>query len=239
MVVDEHTLVMSRVLGTGYKLSNNAILRCFHIGARPSVRLDDRSRMSREVHVRFWESARVRSPRATRQPLYRQHQRLAREGITLARATLSNITHRAIALLEPIVDAQLRHILLSRILAIDETPIKAGRKEKGTMRVGWYWPIYGLDDEVAFTFSRSRGSQHLLDTLNGFNGTILPDGHSAYRRYATVVAGTAHAQCWTHTRREFVKSEKDEPEAVDEALELIGALFLVEAHIRDKNMDLA
>jgi transposase len=173
------------------------------------------------------------------QPLYRQHQRLGREGITLARATLSNVAHRAIALLEPIHDAQLRHILLSRILAIDETPIKAGRKEKGTMRLGWYWPIYGLDDEVAFTFSHSRGSKHLLSTLDGFNGTVLSDGHSAYRSYAKAVTGTVHAQCWTHTRREFVKAEKLEPEAVAEALELIGALYLVEAHIRDKNMNLA
>ena len=172
------------------------------------------------------------------QPLYRQHQRLAREGITLSRATLSNIVHRAIALLEGIYEAQLRHILLSRILAIDETPIKAGRKEKGKMRLGWYWPIYGLDDEVAFTFSRSRGSKHLLSTLDGFNGTILSDGHSAYRSYAKAVTGTVHAQCWTHTRREFVKAEKHEPEAVAEALELMGVLYLVEAHIRDKKMNL-
>ncbi len=32
------------------------------------MRLGDRSRMSREVHVRFWESARVRFPRATHLP---------------------------------------------------------------------------------------------------------------------------------------------------------------------------
>jgi transposase len=149
------------------------------------------------------------------------------------------MTIRAIALLEPIVDAQLCHILLSRILAIDETPIKAGRKEKGKMRVGWYWPIYGLDDEVAFTFSHSRGSKHLLSTLDGFNGTVLSDGHSAYRSYAKAVTGTVHAQCWTHTRREFVKAENDEPQAVADALGLIGALYLVEAHIRDKKMNLA
>jgi transposase len=121
------------------------------------------------------------------------------------RTTLSNITHRAITVLEPIYDAQLRHVLLSRILAIDETPIKAGRKEKGKMRVGWYWPIYGLDNKVAFTFSYSRGSKHLHSTLNGFSGTVLSDGHSAYRSYAKAV---------------------------------IGALYRVEAHIRDKKMNL-
>jgi hypothetical protein len=36
--------------------------------------------MSREVHVRFWESAGVRFPRATHLPLYRQSQIYAREG---------------------------------------------------------------------------------------------------------------------------------------------------------------
>ena len=40
--------------------------RCSHIGAPRSWGLNDRSRMSREVHVRFWESAGVRFPRATR-----------------------------------------------------------------------------------------------------------------------------------------------------------------------------
>jgi transposase len=44
--------------------------------------------MSREVHVRFWESAGVRLPRATRLPLYRQSQIFARQGIELDRSTL-------------------------------------------------------------------------------------------------------------------------------------------------------
>ncbi|MFT4562661.1 MAG: transposase, partial [Gammaproteobacteria bacterium] len=42
-----------------------------------------------------------------------------------------------------------------------------------------------------------------------------------------------------HTRREFVKAENHEPDAVAEALELIGALYRVEARIRDKKMNLA
>jgi len=54
-------------------------------GALRSERLDDRSRMSRETHVRFWESARVRSPRATHLPFYRQHQRMGDCGITVTR----------------------------------------------------------------------------------------------------------------------------------------------------------
>jgi len=63
-------------------------------------------------------------------PLYRQHQRLESAQITLSRATLTNLTRRAIELLEPIADAQLQHILLSRVLAMDETPIKAGKSNR-------------------------------------------------------------------------------------------------------------
>lgn len=173
------------------------------------------------------------------QPLYRQHQRLTRDGITLARQTLTNLLHRSITLLEPIFQAQLRSVLQSKVLAIDETPIKAGRAKKGSMRLAWYWPIYGLDDEVVFTYSRSRGHKHLLSTLGEFQGTILSDGHSAYRTYAKKARGIVHAQCWTHSRREFVKAEALEPQAVAEALDLLGVLYQVEDHIRDKGLDRA
>ena len=173
------------------------------------------------------------------QPLYRQHQRLARDGIQLARGTLTNLTLRSIALLEPVFQAQLSNVLLSKVLAIDETPIKADRQSKGKMRLAWFWPIYGQDDEVVFTYSRSRGHKHLLETLGDFNGTLLSDGHSAYRSYAKKRPGLVHAQCWVHTRREFIKAEKAEPQAVAEALELIGALYQVETHIKKQKLSLA
>ncbi len=168
------------------------------------------------------------------QPLHRQHQRLSREGIELSRTTLSNLVHRAITLLDPIYHAQLDHVLQSKLLAIDETPIKAGQEQPGKLRLCWYWPIYGEDDEVVFTFSRSRGHQHLLATLGDYRGKILSDGHSAYRTYAKKCSGVVHAQCWAHARREFVKAENDEPESVAEALDLIGQLYLVEARIKEK-----
>jgi transposase len=168
------------------------------------------------------------------QPLYRQHQRLQRDGVTLSRETLTRWSHRAIRLLEPIHEAQLRHILQSKTLSIDETPIKAGRKKQGTMALGWYWPIYGEDDEVAFTFSPSRGYRHLVDTLPGFSGTLLTDGHGAYTKFVRRVENIEHAQCWTHARREFVRAQKSEPDTIAQALELIGALYQVESDIRDQ-----
>ena len=170
-------------------------------------------------------------------PLYRQHQRLAMAGVTIARSTLTQWVHRACALLRPIVDALLRHILLSRTLAMDETPIKAGQAKRGTLKTAWYWPLYGEDDEVVFTFSPTRGRAHIERVLADYEGTLLSDGASAYAQFARERPALVHAQCWSHTRRMFVKAEESDPGAVAEALELIGALYAVEAQIRTEGLD--
>lgn len=163
-------------------------------------------------------------------PLYRQHQRMAQAGITVARSTPGHWSKHAIALLEPIFEAQLRHILRSRTLALDETPLKAGRA-KGKMKAAWLWPVYGEDDEVAFTFAPTRGRVHLERVLEGFTGTLLCDGASAYESFVKAGPGLILAQCWAHTRRGFVEAQEADPSAVAEALELIGALYAVERHI--------
>ena len=85
--------------------------------------------------------------------MYRQHQRLKQSGIDLSRTTLTNLASRAIDLLEPIYTAQFEHIRKSRVLAMDETPIKAGRKKKGKLRQAYFWPIYGEADEIAFSYA--------------------------------------------------------------------------------------
>ena len=169
-------------------------------------------------------------------PLYRQHQRLKDAGITLSRATLTNYVQRSIALLEPIDDAQWRHLLQSRVLAMDETPIKAGRKKKGTMPSTWYWPIYGEDDEICFTWSTRRGSAHIAQQLEGFEGVLLSDGYAAYDRYAKNKPQITQAQCWAHTRRYFDRAHTSDP-AADEALALIGGLYQIEQQIREKALE--
>jgi transposase len=128
-------------------------------------------------------------------PLYRQHERLEQNGIMLARSTLTNLVKRAISLLKPIYHSQLENILLSKLLAIDETPIKAGKEKKGKLKQGYFWPIYGDCAEICFTFSGSRSMSHLKNTLGEFNGTILSDGYKAYDSYAETVNSTTHALC--------------------------------------------
>lgn len=175
-------------------------------------------------------------------PLYRQHQRLQQGGITLARSTLTNLTKRSIELLQPIVDAQLKSVLRSRVLAMDETPVKAGRKPKGgnhpgQMKQGWYWPIYGDADEIVFTYSASRGRQTIERLLsNQFAGTLISDGHSAYASYTKTLEAITHAQCWVHTRRQYVKAESVYPELVSQILGGIGVLYQVEDRIRENNL---
>ena len=74
-------------------------------------------------------------------PLYRQHQRLTQAGIRLSRGTLTQWVHRAAELLEPIYYALLSSILQSHVLTRDETPVKAGRRVKGKLHQGYFWPL--------------------------------------------------------------------------------------------------
>lgn len=60
---------MSQWHGGGCLIFSNVPPRYFLIGVQRYEWLDDRSRMSREVHVRFWESAGVRLSCATQLPL--------------------------------------------------------------------------------------------------------------------------------------------------------------------------
>jgi len=119
-------------------------------------------------------------------PLYRQHQRMEAAGITVSRATLTNLVRRSIDLLAPIAEAQWQHILASKVLAMDETPIKAGksRTKKGRMHQGYFWPIYGDNNEIVFTYAGSR-ARHVIERIltEQFRGTLLSDGYAAYASY--------------------------------------------------------
>jgi len=168
-------------------------------------------------------------------PLYRQHQRLTDAGFTVSRPWLTQLTQQAAALLEPIYDAQLASIVQSRVVAMDETPIKAGRAEPGKLKGGYFWPVYGEGDEVCFPFHPGRQASHVRAILGHDpppGAVLLSDGYAAYARYAEKY-GLTHAQCWAHTRRKFFDAQALEPERAAMALELIGALYQVEARIRD------
>jgi transposase len=170
-------------------------------------------------------------------PLYRQHQRMKAAGITVSRTSLTNWTHRGTELLEPIYEAQVASVLESAVIAMDETPIRAGRKSKGKMRTAYYWPIYGDRDEVVFPYASSRAHKHVETLLGDFEGTLLSDGYAAYSAYAEARPKVTQASCWAHTRRRFLKAEDVETERVARALDFIGELYAIESEVRAKKRD--
>jgi len=115
-------------------------------------------------------------------PLYRQHQRMIDSGVHISRATLINWIQKGIELLRPIYQANLQSIINSQTIAMDEVPIKAGRKGKGKMKQTYFWPMYGDNNEIAFPWSDSRGFLHAQEQLEGFTGTLLTDGYAAYTK---------------------------------------------------------
>jgi len=171
-------------------------------------------------------------------PLYRQHQRLAAAGIKVSRPWLTQLAQSAIALLEPIFVAQMQSILASRVKRMDETPIKAGRDGPGKMKQAYFWPVMGEADEICFLYYPSRKHENVVAALGVKppDGAVLhTDGYAAYDRYAKKT-GIAHAQCWAHCRRAFVKAEKIEPDKVEEALRQIALLYRIEDEIRERKL---
>lgn len=166
-------------------------------------------------------------------------------GITVSRATLTHWIQKGIELLRPIERAQWQHILQSDVLAMDEVPIKAGRKKgagrkPGQMKQTYFWPMYGEQDEVAFTWSASRGMAHAKAQLKDFNGTLLTDGYPTYIKTVEHLnqqeARIVHATCWAHMRRAFEKALDSEHQAAQQALDIIAAIYQHEKHIREKQL---
>ncbi len=171
-------------------------------------------------------------------PLYRQHQRLTDAGITVSRPWLTQLAQRGISLLEPIYDAQLASLQSSRVKAMDETPIKAGRAGHGKLKTGYFWPVYGEGDEVCFPFFPSRSHDRvraILGLQHPPDAVLISDGYAAYQRYAEKT-GLTHAQCWAHARRTFFEAEASEPTGVAEALEQIQVIYAIEADLRERKL---
>ncbi|MCB0334301.1 MAG: IS66 family transposase, partial [Bdellovibrionales bacterium] len=162
-------------------------------------------------------------------PLNRQHQRLTAAGIYLNRMTLTNLVHRSAQLLEPVYVSLQSSILLSSVIAMDETPVKAGRdKGKRQMKKGYFWSIYGEKEEIAFLFSPSRSGKLVRDVLENFEGTLLTDAYKVYDIFAELNAEVTRAQCWAHARRKFFDAKDYEPELAEQALDAIRLLYKIE-----------
>ena len=171
-------------------------------------------------------------------PLYRQHRRLQDAGFKLSRSWLTHLMQQTVALLAPIYEAQLASIRASRVITMDETPIKAGPTGTGRMKAAYFWPVYGERDEICFAYQPGRSGEDMKRALGvdlPQGAVLLTDGYDVYARYARRI-GLTHAQCWAHARRYFFDAQDVEPARAAEALDMIGALYQVEETIREKKL---
>ena len=171
-------------------------------------------------------------------PLYRQHQRLTDAGFKVSRPWLTQLMQQTAELIEPIYEAQFDSVRLSRIKAMDETPIRAGLAAPGKMNQGYFWPVYGELDEVCFAFHPSRNHGHVAESLGlkvPENAVLLSDGYGAYEAYASKMR-IRHARCWAHARRYYFRAKDAEPQAAEEAMQMIAGLYRIEALIKERKL---
>jgi len=169
-------------------------------------------------------------------PLHRLQGIFARHGFELDRSTMCLWMADVARLVRPIYDLMVRRVLLSHVLATDDTImplLEPGRTRKARM-----W-IY-LGDETQpynvfdFTISRSRDGPKRF--LKGFTGALLAD---AYGGYDGIVLDQdlRRAGCWSHARRKFIEAETTAPDLARSILRPIKSLFDIETRAKGLSND--
>ena len=100
--------------------------------------------MSREAHVRFWESGGVELPPATQLPLNRQVKIFQREGITLSPNSLMEWVATIAEALSPLASMIHKRVVRSWIIQSDDTGLMVLDADKaGGSRKGRIWANVG------------------------------------------------------------------------------------------------
>jgi transposase len=180
-------------------------------------------------------------------PLYRQAQILARQGITIERATLAFWTGYAAAEIRPLWRLLREELLGSTKLFVDETTAPVLDPGRGRTKKGYFWAL-ARDDRpwqgaappaVVYSYAPGRGGEYAAALLKGYTGVLQTDGYAGYRSLADPKreGGPARlAFCWAHWRRQFFDLAKSPPAPVAaEALKRIAELYDIEAEIRGKS----
>ena len=201
--------------------------------------------MSREVHVRFWERVRVKSPRATRLPLYRQSRIFERDGLDLDRSTLADWVGKSTALVEPLAVAIGRHVQAGQALFADDTPVKMLTPGAGKTQTARLW-TYVRDERpwdseappaAWYQFSPDRRGQHPKDHLKRYQGWMHADGYSGFNDLYRS-GDIREVACMAHIRRKFVDVHKAQGSAIaEEAIKRIAGLYTIEKEARGSPPD--
>src|SRR5215204_1652602 len=192
------------------------------------------------------------------QPLNRQSERYAREGIDLSLSTLADQVGACATALQPLYGLIERHVLAAERLHGDDTtvPILA----KGQTVKGHIWtyvrddrPFGGRAPPAALYYaSRDRRQEHPTRHLQSFTGILQADAYSGYNELydASRAQGpVTPALCWAHARRQFFEladiaanARRDRNAAAIspialEAVKRIDALFDIERGINGQSAE--
>jgi len=190
------------------------------------------------------------------QPLNRQSERYAREGIDLSVSTLADQVGACAALLRPLYELIQAHVFAGDRVHGDETTVPVLAKHQ--TRKGRLW-TYVRDDKpfagpappaAVFFYSRDRTAEHPERHLADYAGILQADAYAGFNRlYAADRKGgpITEASCWAHGRRKFFeladvtakasgKLEVIAPLAF-EAVKRIDAIFDIEREINGCSVD--
>jgi len=146
------------------------------------------------------------------QPLNRQAERYAREGVELSLSTLADQVGAAAAALAPLHVLIEAHVLGAGRLHGDDTTVPL--LAKGKTETARLW-AYVRDDRpfggpappaVLFRFSRDRKGEHPREHLKKWAGVLQADAYAGFNALydADRVPGPIlSALCWSHARRKF------------------------------------
>jgi transposase len=189
------------------------------------------------------------------QPLNRQSERYAREGVELSLSTLADQVGACCAVLDPVFRRLEAHTFAAERLHGDDTTVPV--LAKGQTVTGRLWtyvrddrPFAGPEPPAAvFYYSRDRRGEHPQAHLAGYAGVLQADAYGGYGKLyeATRNPGPiTEAPCWAHARRNFFKladiaesarrkAEGKNPLVISplalEAVRRIDALFDIEREI--------
>ena len=192
------------------------------------------------------------------QPLNRQAERYAREGVELSLSTLADqVGHCAVAL-APLVERLRAYVMSAERLHGDDTTVPVLARGKTDTARSWVYvrddrPFGGTGPPAAmFYYSRDRTGSHVHEHLEGWSGILQADAYSGYNKlYAAdrQPAPILEAACWSHGRRKFFvladieaaardRAKGEKPAIVSplalEAVRRIDALFDIERAINGK-----
>ncbi|WP_421405446.1 IS66 family transposase [Agrobacterium fabrum] len=149
---------------------------------------------------------------AQHQPLNRQSERYAREGVDLRLSTLADQVGACAATLKPLHSLIEAYVLAAERLHGDDTTVPI--LDKGKTDTGRIWtyvrddrPFGGLSPPAALYYaSRDRRQEHPERHLKAFTGILQADAYGGYNPLFKVDRDPhplTQALCWAHARRKF------------------------------------